>query len=81
MSIEILVEGVGWVGTFLVILAYFLVSTKKVHPESAYYQILNLLGALGVGANVFYQQVWPAFALQVVWGCIAIISLVRHRTQ
>ena len=28
---------------------------------------MNLLGAIGVGVNVFHQQAWPAVALQIVW--------------
>ncbi len=40
---------------------------------------MNLFGALGVGVNVFIQQAWPALTLQVVWGIIAIFSLIKMR--
>ncbi|MCX6800133.1 MAG: hypothetical protein NT091_03235, partial [Candidatus Falkowbacteria bacterium] len=56
---------------------YFLVSTKKVSRSSKFYQVLNLVGAIAVGVNVFYQQAWPALTLQIVWGIIAIVSLVK----
>ncbi|MBI2055211.1 MAG: hypothetical protein HYT39_03930 [Candidatus Sungbacteria bacterium] len=42
---------------------------------------MNLIGAIGVGANVLYQQAWPALALQVIWGIIAIATLVRVRAS
>ena len=42
-----------------------------------WYQAMNFFGALGVGVNVFYQAAWPALALQVVWGIIAVIALVN----
>jgi len=74
---EIFSQIVGWIGTFLVVLAYYLVSTKKIDASSHYYQVLNFFGAIGIGVNVFYQSAWPAFALQVVWGVIAIFSLMR----
>ncbi|MDO8663492.1 MAG: hypothetical protein Q7K28_01465 [Candidatus Wildermuthbacteria bacterium] len=74
-----LIQIVGWVGTFLIIFAYFLVSYKKVDGSSKIYQAMNLLGAIGVGVNVFHQQAWPAVALQVVWGIIAIIALVKKQ--
>lgn len=54
-------------------------SSKKVDASSAAYQAMNLLGALGVGANVYVQRAWPALALQVIWGVIAILSLLRAR--
>jgi len=62
----------------MVLLAYYLVSTKKVAGTNRAYQLLNLFGAIGIGANVFHQKAWPAVALQVAWGLIAIISLCFH---
>lgn len=76
---EILAQIFGWVGAFLVVFAYFLVSYKKINASARVYQLMNLLGAFGVGANVFYQQAWPALAIQVVWGVIAIVALVRSK--
>ena len=76
---ELLSQIIGWVGTFLIVLAYFLVSTKKVSGSSNSYQILNLLGAIAVGVNVFHQQAWPALTLQIIWGIIAIVSLVKTK--
>src|SRR3989344_4464560 len=29
--------------------------------------------------NVVYQEAWPAVALQIVWGVIAIVSLIRPK--
>ena len=40
---------------------------------------MNLLGAIGVGVNIFHQQAWPAIALQVVWGIIAIAALTKKQ--
>lgn len=76
---ETFAQIIGWIGAFLVVLAYFLVSYKKVDGASKIYQLMNLVGAVGVGVNAFYQQVWPPLAIQFVWGIIAIIALVRIR--
>lgn len=70
-------EIVGWIGAVLVIGAYFLVSTKKLSPTSNTYQLMNLLGALGVGANVLVQKAYPSLAIQIVWGLIAIFGLYK----
>lgn len=76
---EIFFQIIGWVGTIMVVLAYFLNSTGRINFNSSKYQLLNLLGAIGVGFNVFHQQAWPALALQVTWGIIAILSLIRKK--
>lgn len=75
---ENLIQVIGWAGTALIVLAYFLNSHKKIDSANPYYQLLNLLGAVGVGINVLYHGAWPALALQVVWGTIAVISLLTH---
>lgn len=65
----------------MVVIAYFLVSYKKINSDSRLYQGINLLGALFVGIYVFSQQAWPAVTLQVVWGIIAISALVKSATN
>ena len=77
---EVIIEIIGWIGTFFVVLAYFLVSYKKIQPTSKEYQLLNLFGALGISINVWHHQAWPSFALQIVWGVIALIALLKILT-
>ena len=74
---EILFQTAGWIGTFCVVFAYFLLSTDRVSGTSRSYEFLNLFGAIGVGINVFHQHAWPAVALQAIWFLIAIFSLFR----
>jgi hypothetical protein len=74
---ELFFQIVGWLGTFLIIFAYFSISSGRLNATSKKYQLLNLIGAIFVGLNVFHQNAWPAFTLQIVWAIIAIISLVK----
>ncbi|MBI4085817.1 MAG: hypothetical protein HY433_01065 [Candidatus Liptonbacteria bacterium] len=76
---EIFAQIIGWVGAFLVVLAYLLISNKKVDGSNKIYQSMNLFGAIGVGINAFYQHAWPSLAIQFVWGFIAILTLLKRR--
>ena len=77
---ETLIQIAGWIGSFLIVFAYFLlVAFKKIDENDKAYQIMNLFGAIGIGVNVFYHQAYPAVALQVIWGIIAIVSLLKRR--
>ena len=76
---ELVLQIIGWLGTCLIVLAYALVQFAKINQRSKIYQTMNLLGALCVGVDVFHQRAWPAFALQVVWGIIAVIALGKSR--
>lgn len=71
---------VGWIGATLVVLAYVLVSSRKVKGHDKSYQVMNLVGALGVGINAFHQEAWPSFAIQIVWGLVAIATLLKVRS-
>jgi hypothetical protein len=72
-----LTQLLGWLGTLLILLAYFLVSFKKIDVNSRNFQLMNLIGALTLGVHVYYQKSWPALFLEIVWGGIALVSLLR----
>ena len=78
---EILINISGWVGTVLIVIAYYLVSANKIPVTDKNYQWLNLVGSVLLGVNVLYRQAWPAFALEVVWGVIAIMALAKLRMK
>lgn len=49
-------EIIGWIGAGLIVLDYFLLSTKKVSSSSKIYHTLNLLGAIGIGINAYVKE-------------------------
>lgn len=73
-----IIEIIGWIGTVLVVTAYFLVSSERLKPKAVSYILMNLFGAIFIGVNVFVNQAWPALGLQIVWGAVAIISLLKN---
>jgi len=75
----ILLEIAGWLGMGMITAAYFLLSRHRIESGSKVYQLLNLGGALLLGVQLFYQQSWPAFSLQVVWGTIALFALNNQK--
>ena len=70
-------EIIGWVGTALILTAYLLVSIKKIGPTSKTYQLLNLLGAVGVGGNSLVHHALPSVGINLAWMIVAIYALVR----
>jgi len=70
------IEIIGWSGTVLILLAYFLVSTKKIEPNQKLYQLLNLLGAGGVIINSAVHHAIPSVGLNTIWLIIALYSLI-----
>lgn len=74
-----LVEIIGWIGSICVLLAYVLVSTSKISGHSKIYQLLNLLGALGIIINTWFHRAFPSTTLNVIWLGIAVYGLVNAK--
>jgi len=74
---DTLIQIIGWIGTFLIVAAYFLVTYKKIDPAGRNYALMNLFGAIGIGINVFYHHAWPAVIMEIIWALIAISALVK----
>lgn len=66
----------GWIGMILVLLAYALLSLNKIN-NGRVYQILNFLAALFMAIGLFPKNAWFSFVLQIIWGVIALISLIK----
>lgn len=71
----------GWIGMSLILVAYYLVSTRRVTGESNLYQSLNFIGAFCLIYNTFVQQAWPVMILNIVWVIIAIKTLFIQKNR
>ena len=79
MSNNFLVDAAGWIGVAALLVAYVLVSAKKLAGDSTVYQLLNLLGAALLIVNSFYYGAYPSVSINVVWIGIAILTLARRK--
>ena len=66
----------GWIGMVLVLIAYALLSTNKI-KNGKVYQFLNLIAAVFMAVGLFPKNAWFSFALQVIWGIIALVAIVK----
>ncbi len=67
----------GLVGVALVLMAFFLLQAHKLHGQGHIYQLMNLLGALGILLSlVFGTFNLSAFLLEMAW---FVHQRVRHR--
>jgi hypothetical protein len=67
----------GWTGAALLLLAYWLVSTKRAEGDSFLYQFLNISGALLLIINSWYFGAYPSVGVNVAWTGIALITLIK----
>jgi hypothetical protein len=74
---SVMLETLGWAGMVTFVIAYYGVSSGKLKADGKLYQWMNFGGAIAVGSSVFAKQAWPAFVLEVIWGAIALMALIR----
>ena len=81
MTLDLLMEVVGWIGAILILAGYFLLSAGKLDAKSPSYQWLNVIGAIGFIANSSWNEAWPSAALNVIWVGIGVVALTRIATR
>ncbi len=77
MTLDILMEVVGWIGAILILAGYGMLSAGRLNAKSPAYQWLNVIGALGFIANSSWNGAWPSAALNVIWVGIGAVALWR----
>jgi hypothetical protein len=77
MTLQLLVDILGWTGAFLFLAAYLLVSLKKVEAESLLYQGMNIVAGLLLVINTMYWKAYPSLGLNAAWIAIGIFTLGR----
>jgi paired small multidrug resistance pump len=68
----------GYIGVLLVLLAYLLLQAHKLHGNGLVYQLMNVLGAIGVMLSLLFGAFnASAFFMQVAWLLIGIYGIAR----
>ena len=66
----------GWLGAIAVLAGYAAFSLGWI-TAGRIFQGLNLLGSLALLVNVYYHGAWPGVVLNLAWGTISAVAMVR----
>ena len=70
-------EAAGWYGMTAIVMAYAMVSFQAISSDGWLFQILNLTGSIGIIIISTIKKVRQSVILNIFWGIIATIALVR----
>lgn len=74
-----LIDWIGFVGVFQILLAYVLQVTGKLDSNHLAFILLNLIGAsLACLASVLMNYI-PFIILEAVWALVSLISLLKYQ--
>ena len=74
---NILIEIMGWAGSVLYLLAYALVSAKKLTGDSFAYQGMNISAGILLVLYGFSKSASATVGLNATWIAIGLITLTR----
>ncbi len=68
---------IGWTGAIIIILAYASVSFGYLSPLNFWYQILNIVGSIGILIEAFHKKDYPPGVLNIIWVIIALVAIIK----
>lgn len=72
-------EMVGLIGVGIVLLAYFMLATKRWKNHELRYPIANIVGTCGILYSLIFDANIPSIVAQIVWIAISIVAIFRIR--
>lgn len=74
-------DGVGLLGTFAVLLAYFLLQAGRLPAHGMAYPLLNIFGAASILVSLLGSFNLSVAVLQVAWIAVSLYGIARSLRQ
>ena len=68
----------GIAGVALVLIAYGWITSGKTTAADPRFQLLNIVGTIGILLSLLVQWNLPAFIVNAAWLLIGLFALIRH---
>ena len=79
MNNQLWFDAIGWVGAIALLIAYAMVSHKKLEADSAMYQLLNISGSLLLAANTIFYGSYHSTFVNLIWAGIAVFAIAARK--
>jgi hypothetical protein len=76
-----LIEIIGWTGSFLVVGAYGLNSYQKIRSDSILFYALNISGGILLVIYSFHKDANANVFINVIWIIIAITAIIKAKMK
>jgi hypothetical protein len=72
---DLTIDILGWIGSMILVSAYWLNSKNLINAQTKLYQLLNIAGSLSLMINTFYYGAYPSRSVNVVWLLMGLYHL------
>ncbi|MEO7311169.1 MAG: hypothetical protein ABIX01_12280 [Chitinophagaceae bacterium] len=77
--VAIAIEVLGWMGSVLIVTAYYFNIRGKWLSTSPVYIWFNMVGGLFFVVNTWYHHAFPSAVVNIIWVLIAFTAIVKKR--
>jgi hypothetical protein len=81
VSIELLANIIGIIGTTLVVGTYFLMQLNKLDPKGFLFNVINLLGAIFLLLSLLVHFNLASLIIEVFWIIASLIGIYKNHQQ
>lgn len=78
MSIELLANIIGMIGTLLVVGSYFLMQLNKLDPKGLRFNLINLFGAFFLLLSLLVHFNLASFVIELFWIAASLIGVYQY---
>ena len=79
MNNNVWFDAIGWAGAAALLVAYAMVSSKKLEGDSSAYQFLNIVGSIFLAVNTISYGAYPSSFVNMIWIGIAVFSIATRK--
>jgi hypothetical protein len=72
-------DAIGWIGAAALLVAYAMVSSRKLEGHSPAFQLLNIGGSLLLAANTIFYGSYPSTFVNLIWAAIAVFAIANRK--
>ena len=81
MSIELLANIIGMIGTLFVVGTYFLMQLNKLDPKGFLFNVINLLGAIFLLLSLLVHFNLASLIIEIFWIAASLIGIYKNYQQ
>jgi len=75
----LLIDIMGWLGGFLILLAFAMISTGRLDRYCLSYHLINIIGAILLIINTAYLKAYPSMAVNIVWVAVGFYGILNRK--
>lgn len=78
-----LIDSMGWLGSLILIVGYWLVSQNRIDTQSLSYHLVNITGSILLIINTIFYGAYPSATANLIWMVIGAFYILktRHRVK